>query len=807
MAAVITSVNPIASTPLAVARLRRGNVPTLFGPACVASMLAGVGSCLLLPALPPHWLWLLLLAAGLVATLWRTPLRPIGALLFGMAFAGLQAASALDAQLPPALQRHAFALRGRVHDLPVSEPGRTRFEFRVDDDDRQPEALRGKTLRLGWYDDDPRARAGLRAGSRWELPVRLRAPRGLRNPGASDAERFALAARIAATGYVIKPAQAKRLVDAAGLDAWRERMSARIGTTVDDPSSRYVRALTLGDTRFLDQQDWTRLRAAGLTHLIAISGFHVGLVAGFCALLIAASWWLWPSLCRWLPRQFAAGAGAILGAFGYALVTGMAVPTLRTAVMIAAVVATRWLRRRQRLADTLAMGCGVLLLMDPLSVLGAGFWLSFAGVAWLLWCLPDADSTGWRGQLRGFLAAQAVASLGLLPLGVVLFGQASIAGPLANLAAVPWWSLVVVPLGLLGVLVEAVHAGWGSGFWHASAWCFDLLWPAITRIADSPLALLWLPESRWYALPLALLSAFWLLLPRGLPGRWLALLLWLPLLHPPLELPKTGEVELTAIDVGQGLSVLVRTAHHALLFDMGPAVPDGFNAGERAVIPALHGLGVRRLDMGIVSHGDMDHAGGRNAVAAAFPMPSVLAPAGSPSPGSRDCVAGQRWEWDGVRFRVLSPGDGVPYLGNESSCVLHIETTHGSALLAGDIGHYSERKLVRAQASRLRSDVVIVPHHGSAGSSDPAFVTAVGARLAVVSTGADNRFRHPRQQVVQRWCDAGAEVLDTSRSGALRVWIGHGGLRVRERRSDQPRLWDAVRRRGQAAGLCYALGH
>ncbi|WP_297178027.1 DNA internalization-related competence protein ComEC/Rec2 [Thermomonas sp.] len=799
--------NPIASTPLAVARLRRGNVPTLFGPACVASMLAGVGSCLLLPALPPHWLWLLLLAAGLVATLWRTPLRPIGALLFGMAFAGLQAASALDAQLPPALQRHAFALRGRVHDLPVSEPGRTRFEFRVDDDDRQPEALRGKTLRLGWYDDDPRARAGLRAGSRWELPVRLRAPRGLRNPGASDAERFALAARIAATGYVIKPAQAKRLVDAAGLDAWRERMSARIGTTVDDPSSRYVRALTLGDTRFLDQQDWTRLRAAGLTHLIAISGFHVGLVAGFCALLIAASWWLWPSLCRWLPRQFAAGAGAILGAFGYALVTGMAVPTLRTAVMIAAVVATRWLRRRQRLADTLAMGCGVLLLMDPLSVLGAGFWLSFAGVAWLLWCLPDADSTGWRGQLRGFLAAQAVASLGLLPLGVVLFGQASIAGPLANLAAVPWWSLVVVPLGLLGVLADAVHAGWGSGFWHASAWCFDLLWPAITRIADSPLALLWLPESRWYALPLALLSAFWLLLPRGLPGRWLALLLWLPLLHPPLELPKTGEVELTAIDVGQGLSVLVRTAHHALLFDMGPAVPDGFNAGERAVIPALHGLGVRRLDMGIVSHGDMDHAGGRNAVAAAFPMPSVLAPAGSPSPGSRDCVAGQRWEWDGVRFRVLSPGDGVPYLGNESSCVLHIETTHGSALLAGDIGHYSERKLVRAQASRLRSDVVIVPHHGSAGSSDPAFVTAVGARLAVVSTGADNRFRHPRQPVVQRWCDAGAEVLDTSRSGALRVWIGHGGLRVRERRSDQPRLWDAVRRRGQAAGLCYALGH
>src|SRR5690606_37946411 len=131
-----------------------------------------------------------------------------------------------------------------------------------------------------------------------------------------------------------------------------------------------------------------------------------------------------------------------LGAFGYALLTGMAVPTLRTAVMIAALVATRWLRRRQRLVDTLALGCIVLLLLDPLAVLGAGFWLSFAGVAWLLWCLPDADADGLRGMLRGFLSAQAVASLGLLPLSVVLFGQASTAGPLANLAAVPWWSLV-----------------------------------------------------------------------------------------------------------------------------------------------------------------------------------------------------------------------------------------------------------------------------------------------------------------------------------------------------------------------------
>ena len=775
----------------------------LFGPACAAALLAGVTSCLLLPALPPRWLPGLLLVA-MIPLLRAARWRPLGMLLAGAALAGWQAGAALDAQLPRTLQGAVLTVEGRIVELPVHEPRRTRFRFVVDDVATQPAPLRGSTLQLAWYGEELQPRQRLQAGSRWQFPLRLRAPRGLRNPGGGDAEKFALAARLAATGFVLEPGLAVRLAAPSGINAWREAMSARIAVVVPSASSRYVRALALGDTRGLDDSDWARLRAAGLTHLIAISGFHVGLVAGFCALCAAALWWLWPPLARWMPRPFAAGAGALLGAFGYALLTGMAVPTLRTAVMIAALVAARWLRRRLRLVDTLALGCCVLLLLDPLAVLGAGFWLSFAGVAWLLWCLPDAGGKGPRAVAGGFLAAQAVASLGLLPLTVLLFGQASFAGPIANLAAVPWWSLVVVPLALLGVLAETLHAGLGQWSLQAAAWCFDLLWPLLARIADSPLAMAWLPAPRWYALPLALLSAFWLLLPRGLPGRGLALLLWLPLLYPPRELPAPGEVELTVIDVGQGLSVLVRTASHSLLYDMGPAIPDGFDAGERAVIPALHALGVRRLDLAMVSHGDNDHAGGLPAVKAAFPMPLVLAPHGSPVPGNRGCRAGQAWQWDGVRFRVLHPGSEFPYLGNEAACVLRIESAHGNALLAGDIGHYVERKLLSEARTQLRSEVVLVPHHGSDGSSDPGFVAATGAKVALVSSGADNRFRHPRPSVVRRWCEAGAEVLDSARSGAIRVWLGRDGVRLREQRSFHPRPWDAVRKRGETAGLCYA---
>ena len=788
----------------AIRRIRGAGAPaSLFGPACAAALLGGVTIALLLPALPSRGVLFLLAAAGLAA-LRVARLRLLGVFLLGLGFTGWQADASLRGQLPESLEGRAMELRGRIVDLPLHDPRRTRFDFVVDGDAAHPPALRGKRLRLAWYEDDPLPRQRLQAGSRWQLPVKLRPPRGLRNPGGNDGEKQALARRIAATGHVLEPVLANRLSPPLGIDAWRERTSLRIAASMRSPSSRYVRALALGDTRALTETDWSRLRAAGLTHLIAISGFHVGLVAGFFALLGAGLWWLCPGLSQRLPRPFAAAGAAVLGAFVYAAITGFSVPTLRTAVMIAAVAMARGLRRKQRVADSLALGCVVLLLLDPLAVLGAGFWLSFAGVAWLLWSLPSETQRRPWPLVRSFAAAQAVATLGLLPLTVLLFGQASFAGPVANLVAVPWWSLVVIPLALLGVLADTLQAGLGDGLWRLSAWTFDLAWPVLARVADSPLAMAWLPEARWFALPLALLAVFWLLMPRGVPGKPLALLLWLPLLLPARGLPGHGEVELVVVDVGQGLSVLVRTHRHSLLYDAGPAQPDGFDAGEHAVVPTLHALGVRRLDAVMLSHGDNDHAGGWPAVARGFGAQALLAPAGSPAPGIEGCRAGQSWEWDGVRFRVLHPTLGFPYLGNEASCVLRVETAHGSALLTGDIGHYVERSLLRAGLASLRNDVVLVPHHGSAGSSDPDFVAATRARLAVVSSGAGNRFGHPRRDVVKRWCEAGAELVDTARSGAIRIWLGRAGLQMDERRASRARSWDGARRRHGAAGLCYA---
>ena len=803
------------------ARMPPGNrSPTL--PVTALAFLAGAGACLLLPRLPP-WPWLaglLLVTPGIGWVLRdaRSGLRLAAALLFGFGLAGVHAAVTLSRQLPASLEQREFTLGGRVLDLPQSDARGTRFKFIVDDASGASSALAGKRLQLTWFDERQARdrhlesspgpvsrRFSVHAGSRWRFTVKLRPPRGLRNPGGFDSEKQALADRISATGYLRDTDSARECAPPSGIDAWRERMSARMARSITRPSSRFVRALALGDTRGIEDDDWDDLRAVGVTHLIAISGFHVGMVAGFVALLASLLWRLFPVLGRRVPRQHAAALAALIGAVGYAAVAGFALPTVRTAFMIAIVVFAKLLRRTQRTVDVLALAAASMVLVDPLSLLAAGFWLSFAGVAWLLWCLPrDSDKT-LRSMLREFLAAQGVATIGLLPLGVVLFGQASLAGPIANLVAIPWWSFVVVPLALFGTGLEAIRVGAGTWAWRLSAWTFDLAWPVFDGLARSPLALWWLPESAWFALPLALLGGFWLLLPRGVPGKPLALLLWLPLLWPDRDLPRQGDAELIVLDVGQGLSVLVRTAHHNLLYDMGPSVPDGFDAGQRVGVPALHALGVPQLDMAIVSHGDNDHAGGFPAVARAFPPALALTPEGAPVlPNGRPCLAGSTWQWDGVRFQFLHPPRYFPYLGNNAGCVLRVETRHHvAALLMADVDQVVEREIVRRWPADVRADVVVVAHHGSNGSSDPAFIGATHARYALISAGYANRYHHPGADAVARWQDSGAAVMTTMDTGAQRVQLG-ASIHVQARRDVQPRLWDAPRR--EAADLRVPVG-
>lgn len=759
------------------------------------ALLAGAVLALLAPwPLPPAFGFGALAAiAGTIA--YRRRLGWPLALLAGFALTALHASQALRSQVVAVPARHDAVLIGRVLTLPRTEPRRVVFDLQVEQS--RMVDLVGRTVRVAWYYEASEPAPLVRAGERWRLGLRLKAPRGLRNPGGTDAERHALADRLAASGYV--RGDAKRIRPGRGLQAWRERTSDAIEASVASGSSRFVRALALGDTRGLSDEDWRTLRANGLTHLIAISGFHVGMVAGAAVLLVRGAWWLFPALARRVPARIAGALFGVSVALAYAAAAGFSIPTVRTVLMIAAVAAAHGVRRSLRVWDALALAVVAIVLVDPLALLGAGFWLSFAGAAWLAWCLPREQGAALRGLIR----AQAVASIALLPLAILFFDQASLAGPVANLVAVPLWSLVVAPLAVSGVALDAFSPTLAGAAWRLAAIAFDLAWPLFQRMGDSPLTLVWMRESHAMAALLACIGAAWLLMPRGVPGRALALVLWLPLLWPAAHRPERGEIEVTAIDVGQGLAVLVRTNSHALLYDAGPAVPDGFDAGERAVMPVLRARGVAILDRLVVSHADNDHAGGVQAVLAEAQASAILAPEGSGIAGASPCRGGTGWDWDGVRFRVLHPPEHFPYLRNESSCVLRIEARHGTILLTGDIGDIIERRLVGHAPRDLRADVVFAAHHGSRHSSDPAFVAATQARHVIFSSGHANRFRHPADEVEARWREAGARTWTTADTGAVTIRIGASGTDVRATREQAPRLWDAARIEARSAGLSY----
>jgi len=748
-----------------------------FGLMVAACLLLGTLLALRLPAIPSPWLIVPVLGLGLWAWLRRcSTLRALGALAVGFAWALLQAQAAMNVRLPTPLQGRDLHVQGRVIDLPEQRGDGGRFVFRIDAGELAAQALIGHDVRLNQYAREPM----VRSGERWAFTVRLRRPRGVLNPGGFDFERLALQRRLAATGYVRDAESAQRLAAASGLDAWRDRLARAMG-----PQARFVRALALGDTRDLSPRDWDVLRATGLTHLIAISGFHVGLLAGFGALLARLGFWLWPRIGLNWPRPQVAAVSAFAMAGLYTAAAGFALPTLRTLLMIGVMLLARLLRRPAGTASTFALALTAVLLADPLSVLAPGFWLSFLGVGWLLWCLP-VMRTGWRG----LLSAQAVSTIGLLPLTVWFFGQASLAGPLANLVGIPWISLVVVPLSLLAGVLLWISPPLGEPMVALAQAAMNLLWQALERVADWHGMLLWLPAPSLLALILAISGAFWLLLPRGLPLRALGAVLFLPLLWPsPTRLPEAA-FSLDVIDVGQGLSVLVRTREHSLLFDAGPAVQGRFDMGEAAVVPALHAMGLIRLDALVVSHGDNDHAGGAAAVARAFAPAQRYRPEGYDRIAGTDCQRGGAWRWDGVDFRWLHPPAHFPYLHNDSSCVLRIRSALGSALLPGDIEAVIEQRLLREQAGLLPADVLLVPHHGSTTSSSPAFVAAVSARITLLATGHGNRFGLPRAAVVQRYRDAGAMLVDTADAGLIRVRVDATGARVVQRwRDDRRRLW------------------
>jgi competence protein ComEC len=771
------------------------------GPALAFAL--GVGAFHLLTE-PLPWGWLLApmlglaLAVRVAGAYGLTPRLAIWALV-GAAWAQYHACLTLCHPFPGTYTRVDLTVDGRVASLPAELGEARRFLFRVEATRHDGEAIDFAGLtRLTWYDSVP----SLAVGERWRLKVRLKPPHGFANPGGFDLERWLFEQGIKATGHVRGRGDNLRLDPGPGVywvDRLREGLRDHIARQLaESPALGLVQALTLGERSAMPPAQWEGLTRVGISHLVAISGVNVGLVAGFVFFLVRWFWVWRPGWTLGLAAPRAAALAGLGGALAYSALAGFAVSTQRALVMLAVLLAALYWGRTPRPFAALTLALALILALDPQSVLSYGFWLSFGAVAVLLFTLearplswaggplpgtvgqdgPSPRADLWsRAGSRAWLhwgAPQWAVAVGLLPALLLLFGRVSVISPVANLLAVPLFGLLL-PVVLVAVLLSLI-----PGLGLPLVWVAQLLTWFLTAV-EALAALPWATETIsarpawvWGA---AFAGVVLLLAPRGLPGRGLGLVALLPLVlfRPPA--PESGAAWFTLLDVGQGLSAVVRTQGHTLVYDTGPGFASGFETGTAVVLPYLREVGVGRIDTLVLSHADKDHAGGFVGLNGAIPIGRTLSgePGEIPEADAALCRAGDTWDWDGVRFAFLHP-DREGLIGNDSSCVLQVMAGEAALLLTGDAGRAVEVQVADRWGARLRSDVLVAGHHGSATSSSARFLGGVAPRYVLYASGFANRYAFPAAEVRRRVAALGAIELNTGALGAVSFRLGPGGL-------------------------------
>jgi len=743
------------------------------------------------------------------------------AALLAFNLCGLRAAIFLAQAMDPAWEGRDVRITAMVAAMPQWQERNLHLRLAVEAahgvEDNAQSVHVPPLIDVAWYANDFNGTRNtplpsVHAGERWQFTVRLKAPHAARNPHGFDYELWLWEQGVQATGYV---RDGKRDTPPTLLAAtWqhpveqaREHVRDRIVrhfAAADDrlkQAAGIVAALVTGDQRAIARADWQVFRVTGVAHLVSISGLHISMFAWLAAAVLGYLWRCSARLCLATPAPTVALVGGVCLATAYALFSGWGVPAQRTVCMLVTLALLRLSGRRWPWPHVWLLAIVVVLAVDPWALLQAGFWLSFIAVA-VLFAAASVNSEHktpiWQrvwASLLALLRAQWVITLALTPLTLLLFGQVSIVGFIANAVAIPCTTLAITPLALLGVLYPPL--------WDLAAFCTQYQSAWLYWLADWPWAQAIVPRAPLGVGMVAIVGG-WLLALR-LP--WRVRLLGLPLLLPALcwqpQRPAAGQFDVLAVDVGQGQAALVRTARHSLLYDTGPRYSASSDAGERVLVPLLQALG-ERLDMIVLSHGDSDHIGGVHAVQEQQPQAKLYGSIETKHPLRKQytidlCTQGAQWEWDGVQFEVLHPPTWYanPHR-NAQSCVLRISAMPDKrggvaavALLTGDIEKPQELALVRAAQEddlKLTANMLLVPHHGSKTSSSAVFLDAVRPSVAVVQAGYRNRFGHPASPVLQRYAQRSITVVQTPACGAA-SWSSSQPHTVRCQREVHRRYW------------------
>ena len=692
--------------------------------------------------------------------------------------------------MPESWNNKRLVLVGEVLNIPQTNDYATRFELQVQGFESAIDSAPQK-IRLSWRDPPEQ----LAAGQRWRLQVRLKRPHGMQNPGGFDYERWLFVRGIHAKGYVLNSEHNQLLGhDPWSLSALRQAVDVWLKQICPDCARRgLISALAIGHRGHIQTEHASLLQRTGTAHLIAISGLHIGIIAGVFYALASLLWKGW--LHRWFAnrRQFAMTL-AWFGGLGYSLLSGFELPAQRAMLMLTVLLLGSLLRQPFNLLHSIMLSMILVLLLNPLVVLSASFWLTFSAlliIALGIFLLPRIASR-WR-QL---LTIQILFSILFVPLTISIFGQVHTASLLANLVAVPLVSFIIVPLNFLLLGLFWLPAGWLELLYQLLDGLLGVLIGYLQWLQQIGLQA-WRPGdiAGWKLLLLAGCLLL-LLLPTAslLPRRWL-LAFALLLLLPQRQIGQ-GDMQVTVLDVGMGTSVVVETRNHSLIYDFGPGNARGYSLGEWVVLPFLAHQGLHQPDRIVISHADQDHAGGFYRLAAQFSEVAVYSGTVAKIRDKfpvlrqvRDCHQEPSWHWDGVHFEFLGRSPRATASGNNRSCVLKISTGQASILIAGDIEKRQEWRLLATAKSTLAADVLVAPHHGSLTSSSTLFVNAVDAQQVIFTTGYANRWKFPRPRVVERYLQSGAAIHQTDRDGAISIFCNRQGCQLESFRAQHPRLW------------------
>lgn len=740
----------------------------MVGDACVQSF----------EYLPIKSIWLALLVV--VLSIYFATIKPqlcrvaLAGFLCGVAWSSFSAYEAAEGRLSPSDEAKPINAEGYIQSIPIKSKFGYRFSFAITSS--ASKNLVHKLVRLRWA-----TMKHLRVGDKYNIYVRLKRIHGLRNPGTYNYEVWGLHERIAATGSVLK-SKPNRFIKHTWkypVNQLRQYFNDLILAHIPETkTSGWILALTIGERYLASQKDWEILRLTGTNHLMAIAGLHVGMISGFVFLLCRFLWCRFSKLCFICPAQLAAELCALSFAWFYSALAGFALPTQRACIMLSLFILVRIMRMKVSAFSVWSLTLLTVLFFEPLSMLTISFWLSFLTIALIIYGMRGRIApVGWWWD---WFRIQWVIGVGLVPLSLYLFQEASLVGIFVNSLVIPLLSFFILPLALTGSLLLPIFISIGQYLLMLADTGLSLLWSMLGMFANVPYVAAGYAISSVYLLICGFISCLLIIAPAGMPARLLASIFAFPVFIYSDPIPALGDFWVTLLDVGQGLSVVVRTNKHNLVFDAGAKFGDKFDMGSSVVVPYLNAKHIKFIDRLVISHADNDHAGGRFAVLQHLHVNTTF----TGEPGklhislANACLAGQSWAWDGVLFEVLHPLPSELNLGNDSSCVLRVSNHGASLLLTGDIEKIAEQHILERNA-HLAADILIAPHHGSKTSGLSAFLNRVDPLYVLIPAGYRNRYKLPHAAILRQYKEKGYLVLNTAEAGAIEFHIKNDAVNIK----------------------------